>query len=96
MLAAKQGRRHHHGHLLAVHGGDEGGAQGHFRLAEADVAAHQAVHGPAGAQVLDGVLDGAGLVLGLGKGEAGGELVEQACQAVPPSLSNCTPAVSEP
>ena len=48
VLARQQRRRHHHRHLLAVHRGDEGGAQRHFGLAEADVAADQPIHRPAG------------------------------------------------
>ena len=47
MLARQQRGRHHHRHLLARHGGDEGGAQRHFGLAEADIAADQPVHRPA-------------------------------------------------
>ena len=44
MLAGQQGGRDDDGNLLAVHGGDEGGAQRHFGLAETDVAADQAIH----------------------------------------------------
>jgi hypothetical protein len=51
MLAREQRRRHHDRHLLAVHRGDEGGAQRHFGFAEADVAADQPVHRPARAEV---------------------------------------------
>ncbi len=47
VLAGEQRGRHHDRDLLAVHGGDEGGAQRHFGLAEADVAADQPVHRPA-------------------------------------------------
>ena len=75
VLARQQGGRHHHGHLHARHGDDEGGAQRHLGLAEADVAADQPVHRPAGGQVLEDIGDGALLVLGLGEGEAGAELV---------------------
>ena len=57
---------------IATH---EGGAQRDLGLAEADIAADQAVHRPAGGQVLQHVGDGARLVLGLGEGEAGAELV---------------------
>ena len=78
VLAAEQGRRHHHRHLPAVHGGDEGGAQRHLGLAEADVAADQPVGRPAAAEVLQHVADGARLIVGLGPGKAGAELVEQA------------------
>ena len=77
VLARQQRGGHHDGHLHAGHGGDEGRAHGHFGLAEAHIAAHQPVHGPARLQIGDGVLDGAALILGLGIGEAGAELVPQ-------------------
>jgi hypothetical protein len=48
MLARQQRGRHHHGDLLAIDGGNEGRAQRHFGLAEADVAADQPVHRPPG------------------------------------------------
>ena len=51
MLLGKQGGRTEHRHLLAAGHGDESGAQRHFGLAEADVAAHQPVHRLAGAHV---------------------------------------------
>ena len=51
VLAREQGRRHHDRDLLAVHRGDEGGAQRHLGLAEADVAADQPIHRPAGGEV---------------------------------------------
>src|SRR3712207_8790828 len=41
VLARQQGRGHDDGDLLAAHGGHEGGAQRHFRLAEAHVAADE-------------------------------------------------------
>ena len=55
--------------------GDEGRAQRHFGLAEADIAADQPVHRPAGAEILDGGVDGGELVVGLLVGKAGAELV---------------------
>ena len=58
--------------------GNKGGAQRHLGLAEADVAAHQAVHRPPVGEIDDDFCDGALLVLGLGIGEAGAEFVEQA------------------
>ncbi|MNH88447.1 hypothetical protein D3C73_409560 [compost metagenome] len=79
MLTRQQGRRTDDGDLLAAHGHDEGGAQGDLRLAEADVAADQAVHRRALAQVLQHVADGVQLVVRLLIGEAGAELVEQTC-----------------
>ncbi len=69
---------HQHGHLFAVRHGLEGGTHGHLGLAEADVAAHQAVHRLAvlhvGEHVLDrGLLVGCLLVL-----EGALELLERA------------------
>ena len=78
MLARQQRRRHHHRHLLAVHRRDEGGAQRHFGLAEADIAADQPVHRPAGGEIVEHRVDGRLLVLGLLIGEARGELVIEA------------------
>jgi hypothetical protein len=83
MLFAEQRRRAQHGHLLAAGDGAERGAQGDLGLAEANVAADQAVHRLAGAHVVDdggdgrrlvgGFLEtetvGKGLVIVLGKGE---------------------------
>ena len=78
MLAGEQRRGHDNRHLTARHGDEEGRAQGHFRLAEADVAAHQPVHRPAGAQILEHRLDGVELVLGLLIRKTGGEFVVEA------------------
>ena len=75
MLARQQRRRHDHGHLLAADRRDEGRAQRHFRLAEADIAADQPVHRTAGAEVLDGRVDGGELIVGLLVRESGAELV---------------------
>jgi hypothetical protein len=74
---ASKRRRTDDGDLLARHGHDEGGPQGHLGLAEADVAADQAIHRRALAQILQHVADGVELVVGLFVGEAGAELVEQ-------------------
>ena len=76
MLPRQQRGRHHHRHLRAGHGGNEGGAQRHLGLAEADIAADQPVHRPPGSHVFQHVGDGASLVLGFGKREAGAEFVE--------------------
>ena len=62
MLVGEDRGRHQHRHLLAVAGGFEGGPQRHLRLAEADVAAEQAVHRPRGFHVGFDLLDGAELV----------------------------------
>ena len=75
VLARQQRGRHHDGDLLAAHRHDEGGAQRHLGLAEADVAADQPVHRPAGGQIVEHVGDGGVLVVGLLVGEAGAELV---------------------
>ncbi len=75
VLAREQGRRHDDGDLEAVHGGDERGAQRNLRFAEADVAAHEPVHGTAGVEVSKHGFDAGGLVVGLLIGEAGDELV---------------------
>ena len=44
VLQSQHGGGHQNGHLLRVAAGLEGGAHGHFGLAEAHVAAHEAVH----------------------------------------------------
>ena len=58
--------------------GDEGGAERDLGLAEADVAADQPVHRPAGGEVVEHGVDRGVLVLGLLVGEARGELVVEA------------------
>ena len=75
VLARQQRGRHHDRDLLAVHRRDEGRAQRHLGLAEADVAADQAVHRPAGAEIVEHRVDRGLLVVGLLVGEAGAELV---------------------
>ena len=60
------------------HRRDEGGAQRHLGLAEADIAADQPVHRLARRQVVERVGDRAQLVLGLGIGEARGEFLVEA------------------
>ena len=75
VLAREQRRRHHHRHLLAVHGGGKGRAQRHLGLAEADVAADQAVHRPAGGELVQHHVDRGLLVVGLLVGKAGAEFV---------------------
>ena len=78
MLARQQRGRHDDRDLLAVHRGDKGGAQRHFGLAEADIAADQPVHRPARGQIGERVGDRGVLVLGLVIGEARGEFVVEA------------------
>ena len=46
MLLGQHRGRHQHRHLIAVFDGLEGGADRHFGLAVADIAADQPVHGP--------------------------------------------------
>ncbi len=60
-------------HLLAAVHGDERRAQRDLGLAEADIAAHQAVHRPRADHVLDDGVDGGALVGGFLEAEAGGE-----------------------
>ena len=65
-------------HDLAAAGrGPEGGAQGHLGLAEAHIAANQAVHGLGKVHVVQHVLNGPQLVRGFLKAEARLELAEQ-------------------
>ena len=45
MLERQDGGGHHDGDLLAVGGGFEGGANGDFGFAEADIATYQTIHG---------------------------------------------------
>ena len=73
MLFRKQGGRAQQGNLLAVRDGEKRGAQGHFCLAEADIAADQTVHRLARSHVAQNALDGGRLVHGFFKAEALGE-----------------------
>ena len=75
VLARQQRGRHHDRDLLAAHRRDEGRAQRDLGLAEADVAAHQPVHRPAGAEIVEHAFDRGLLVLGLVVREAGAELL---------------------
>ena len=68
LLGEDRGRHQHH-HLLAVGGGLDRGAQRHLGLAEADVAADQAVHRPLRFHVALDRLDRLDLVGGLAVGE---------------------------
>ena len=73
MLLGQQRGRRQDRHLLAAVHGDERRAQRDLGLAEADVAAHQAVHRPRADHVLDHGVDGGALVGGFLEAEAGGE-----------------------
>src|SRR6266849_1502353 len=75
VLTRKQGRGHHDGNLLALHGGDESSTQGDLGLAEPDISANQPVHGPAGSKLAQNDVDGGLLVLGFLVGKAGAEFV---------------------
>ena len=70
VLVGQDGGGHQHGHLLVVRHGLERGAYGHLRLAEAHVAAHQAVHRAGALHV--------GLHLGRGLALVGCVFVEEA------------------
>ena len=78
VLARQERRRHDDGDLHPGHHRDERGAQRNLGLAEADIAADEPVHRPAGAQIAERVADRALLVLGLGIGEARGEFLVEA------------------
>ena len=65
VLLGEHGRRHEHQHLLAVDCDRERGAQRHLGLAEADVAADEAVHRMRRLEVLHHRLDRRALVVGL-------------------------------
>jgi hypothetical protein len=73
VLLGQQRGRAQDGDLLAVGHGDEGGAHGDLGLAEADVAADQAIHRLAGFHVLDHGIDGGLLVGRFLEAEAVGE-----------------------
>ena len=75
VLARQQRGRHDDRALLAADGGDEGRTQRHFSLAEADVAADEAIHRPPRAEILDGGVDRRELVVGFLVRKAGAELV---------------------
>ena len=70
VLPGQDGGRHQDGALLAVHHALEGRADGNLGLAEADVAAQQAVHRHRALHVGLDLLDAAQLVVGLVVGEA--------------------------
>ena len=72
LLGQQRGRRQDR-HLLAAVHRDEGGAQRHLGLAEADVAADQPVHRLRADHVLDHRVDRGALVGRLLEAEAGGE-----------------------
>ena len=73
MLLHQQRRRREHRDLLAGVHGDERGAHRHLGLAEADVAAHDAVHGPLAGQIAEHLADRLRLIGGLLEREGAGE-----------------------
>ena len=75
VLLREQRRRHEHGDLLASRRGDERGAQRHFGLAEADVAADDAVHRLALGEIVDDGFDRLLLVRRFLERERRGELL---------------------
>ena len=62
VLLCKHGRRHEHGDLLMIHDRLVGGADRHLRLAEADIAAEQAIHRLGLFHIRLDLLNGAALV----------------------------------
>ena len=64
MLPRQKRCRHDDCDLAAAHCHHEGGAQGHFRLAETDIAANQPVHRLALGEIIDRRLDRRHLVVG--------------------------------
>ena len=75
MLARQQRGGGDQRHLMAVHRRHEGRAHGDFRLAEAHIAADQAIHRPPGSEIGEHVLDGVELILGFLIGEPGGKFL---------------------
>ena len=73
MLFGQQCGGGQQGHLFAPCDGDKGGAQRHFGLAKAYIAAHQAVHWAWADHVLDDTVDGGFLVGGFFEAEVGGK-----------------------
>ena len=74
VLLAEDGGGHEDGDLLAREDGFEGGANGHLRLAKADVATNQAVHRLGLFHILLRLLDRAELIGCFLKGEGGFEV----------------------
>jgi hypothetical protein len=73
VLLGEQRRRHEHRHLLARLHGHERRAHRDFRLAEADVAADDAIHRPLAREILQHLRDRVGLIGRLLEREAFGE-----------------------
>lgn len=73
MLSREHGRRRGDQHLQSIEGDDRGRPKGDLRLAEADVAADEPVHGATRRQVVEHCGDGGVLVRRFREGETGGE-----------------------
>ncbi|MNH09223.1 hypothetical protein D3C79_686700 [compost metagenome] len=73
VLLGEQGGRYQDGHLATAVHSDEGGAHGHFCLAETNVAADQAVHWLGREHVFAYRVDGTLLIRGFFEREAGAE-----------------------
>ncbi len=73
VLLRQQRRRHQHRDLAPGLHGDERGAHRHLGLAEADIAADDAIHRLRACQILEHLADGLGLVGGLLERESVGE-----------------------
>ncbi len=82
MLAREDGGRRDDGDLHPAHGGDKGPAQGNLGLAETDIAADQPVHGPAGGEIAQHIVNRVELVVGFLIGEARGELLIEAMTGI--------------
>jgi hypothetical protein len=91
VLFAEQGGRAQDRHLPAASHCAEGGAQGDFGLAEADVTADQTVHRPAGFHVFDDCGDRGCLILCLFKTETVGEGVVVMCLELAGVALPCCP-----
>ena len=75
MLLGEQGGGYEHRHLFTIMHGEKRGTQRHLGLAEADVAAHQPVHGARCLHVAQHLVDDACLVGGFFEREGGGERI---------------------
>ena len=74
MLAGQQCRRRNKRYLIAAHCRNKGSAQGHFRLAKADITTNQPVRGTTGCKVTHHIFDGGKLVICFGEAKTRTEL----------------------
>ena len=75
VLACEQRGRHDDRDLHPVQSRDERSAESDLRFAEADVAAHEAIHRAAGGEIGEHRFDALRLIFGFFVGEAGDEFV---------------------